>query len=52
MNPKYYKCEICGDEVFKVYYKGKIQIREVVSRGDFNQTIPHTCSYYVQEASS
>lgn len=43
MKAKYYKCEICGEEVFKSYWQGKIMVREVKTK-DRLINGPHTCS--------
>ncbi len=42
MKAKYYKCEICGDMVYKEYWQGKIMVREYNQR--MNETKPHACS--------
>lgn len=42
---KYYRCEICGEEVFKEYWQGQVVVREVKSRKpEGTLTGMHTCS--------
>ena len=37
------KCEICGEEVYKEYWQGKIMVREVRFEENGITTSPHHC---------
>jgi len=43
MKPKFYKCEICGEKVFKEYWDGTIRISEEFQCMDGLQIGPHRC---------
>lgn len=47
---KPYKCEFCGEKVFKEYERGIVIVKELRKiEGNYHESISHSCLFVGQE---